>query len=195
MLKFGKRVNYRPLFFSSFVAMALGLLFGLNIDKSLGFEVGIIMFSLMILGHYLIALPILFNYWDINGTQVRYSNIKRIPTRILTIFFPKLLSLKTINKKQIISIDLLGLPQQKTNLSSELVVPEEGGFTYNLLLMMNEPVKVRLVLVDNSTVDLDLSRDYVDCPHETIKKINLFLNEFDPSVIDISIKTRRFLSE
>lgn len=109
-------------------------------------------------------------------------------------FFPKYLALRDIPKNQIKTVLILGLPQPKSNLSSKLVVSEESGFMYNLLLMLNEPVKVRLILVNNKTVDLDLSRDYVHNAQKTIGKLRLFLKGFNPSVVQLSEETKKFIS-
>jgi len=194
MLKFGKKISYRPLFFSLSISLIMGLLFGLNISSSLGWEIGSIMFVLMIIGHYLLVMPVLFNYWDSDNTHIHYNDIQKYRRRFVAIFLPNLLRRKVISKNQIIAIDLLGLPQRNSNLSSDLVVSEEGGFMYNLLLMINEPVKIRLTLRDHSNIDLDLSRDYVNRPSETIGKLKMFLNEFNPQVIHLSDQTRALLA-
>lgn len=195
MLKFGKKINYRPLIVSLLTSLIIGLLFGLNIDALLGLQVGIIMFLIMFLGHYLIVLPVIFNYWYLDQNKIRYSNIKSIHTRLLMLFFPKMLHLDTIKKNRISSITILGLPQPDINLNSEFVISEEGGFLYNLLLMINEPVKIRILTTDNKTVDLDLSRDFVKHPQETIAKINLFLKQFRTSILHISNTTKKYLNE
>ncbi|KRO00020.1 hypothetical protein [Companilactobacillus kimchiensis] len=194
MLKFGKKVNYRPLLISLSTALVIGALFGLNISKSLGLKIGAIMFLLMILGHYLLVLPVLFNYWDSDKTSIHYSDIKKLNHRFLAIFLPITLPIHTIDKAKIISISILGLPQHNPSLSSELIVSEEGGFIYNLILMINDPVKIRLIMTDNSHIDLDLSRDYVAHQDETIGKLNLFLNEFNPEIIHLSNATRKAIN-
>lgn len=193
MLKFGKKVNYRPLLFSLFVSLLIGLVFGLNISKSLGTEIGIIMFSLMIIGHYLFVMPIIFNYWDSDKLNIHYSDIQKYHLRLLTIFLPKLVPIRVIDKQQITKITLIGLPQKNPNLSSELIMTEEGGFMYNILLMINEPVKIRITLRDHTIIDLDLSRDYVDRPHETIGKLKLFLRDFDYGIVQLSTDTKQAL--
>jgi len=194
MLKFGKKVSYRPLLFSLFIALTVGSLFGLNISQSLGLEIGGIMFFLMIVGHYLFVMPIIFNYWDSDKSNIHYNDIHKYHLRLLTILIPKLQPIKTIPKQQIAEIDLIGLPQKTPNPSEELVMTEEGGFMYNILLMINEPVKVRIILKNETMIDLDLSRDYVNRPYETIGKLKLFLQEFDPEIVQLSNKTQQALN-
>lgn len=195
MLKFGKKVNYRPLLVSLGVALIVGLLFGLNISKLLGWEIGTIMFLLMILGHYWLVMPIIFNYWYSTDSTVNYSDINKLSSRLLMIFLPFQLHLKTINKNQITAITLLGLPQRNPNLGSELLVSEEGGFMYNILLMINEPVKVRLGLANGQTIDLDLSQDFVAHQSETLGKLRIFLSEFNPAIVYLSNETRKAIND
>lgn len=194
MLKFGKKVTSRPMLISLSLALIVGLLFGLNISKKLGLQMGIIIFIMLFIGHYFFILPTIFNYWDSEQNFIRYSDIKNWKNRLIAMFFPKHLALRDIPKNQIKIVLILGLPQPKSNLSSKLVVSEESGFMYNLLLMLNEPVKVRLILVNNKTVDLDLSRDYVHNAQKTIGKLRLFLKGFNPSVVQLSEETKKFIS-
>lgn len=194
MLKFGKKVSYRPLIFSFIVSLIVGLLFGLNISWLLGLEVGGILFLFILLGHYFLVLPILFNYWDTFGDIIRYNDVKSFRQRLFALFFPKLQHLSVIPKDDIRSITILGLPQRNPDLASELVLSEEGGFMYNLLLMINEPIKVRLTLADHKSLDLDLSRDYVGHPTETIGKLKLFLNSFNPYLLHIPDDAKKLLA-
>lgn len=147
----------------------------------------------MIIGHYLFVMPIIFNYWDSDKINIHYSDIQKYHLRLLTIFLPKLVPIRVIDKQQITKITLIGLPQKNPNLSSELVMTEEGGFMYNILLMINEPVKIRVTLRDHTIIDLDLSRDYVDRPYETIGKLKLFLRDFDYGIVQLSTDTKQAL--
>ena len=105
------------------------------------------------------------------------------------------MSLRTISKKDIVGITLLGLPQPTEKLNSELIISEEGGFLYNLILMINEPVKIRLITIDHQIIDLDVSHDYVQHPHETLGKINLFLQQFHPDIINLAPETADLLNQ
>lgn len=193
MLKFGKKVSYRPLIFSFAIALVVGLLLGLNFSWTLGLEVGFVMFLGILIGHYFLVLPIIFNYWDTYGDVIRYNDIKSFRKRAFAIFFPKFQHLSVISRDNIRSISILGLPQRDSNLASELVLSEEGGFMYNLLLMINEPVKIRLTLADHTSLDLDLSRDYVGHPAETIGKLKLFLSGFNPYLLHIPEDAKKIL--
>lgn len=193
MLKFGKKVNYRPLLISSLTSLFVGLLFGLNISSDLGWEVGLIIFGVMFFGHYLLILPILFNYWNSTDDKICYCDLKSLHKRILPLLFPKTLPLKTVEKEDIHSISILGLPQKDTNLASELIVPEEGGLIYNWILMINQPIIVRLKTYDGRLIDLDLSKDYVAHPAETLGKLRIFLLEFNPMILHLSDETKKII--
>lgn len=194
MLKFGKKVNYRPIFLSLLVALVIGLLFGLNISKQLGWALGIIMFLVMFLGHYLIVLPIIFSYWDSVDETIHYSELDKLYKRLFSMILPAFSPIKSISKQQIKAINVTGLPQRDESLTSELVVSEEGGFMYNLLLMINEPVKVKLTTKSNRVISLNISHDYVDHPVQTLGKLRIFLHEFNPSVIKLSAATKAALN-
>ena len=193
MIKFGKKVNYRPLAVSFLLAITLGIIFGWSFYRKLGIEIGIIIFLLMILGHYLFILPIIFNYWDSDNNYIHYTDIRSIHKRLLSILFPVLLSTQKIDKSQISQINVLGLPQPKFSLTDELIVSEEGGMMYNLYLMINEPIKVRLTMANQRKIDLDISRDYVKHSRETIIKLRIFLKNCNPNIVHLSDDTRKFI--
>jgi len=193
MLKFGKKVNYRPFLVSGAIATAIGLIFGINIATMLGVKIAIILFLLMFLGHYLLVLPVIFNYWDSDSKFIRYNDIKPFNKRLLAIFLPKFSPVTVIDRKNIRQISILGLPQHDLSFASELVLSEEGGLMYNLFLMINEPVKVRLTMKNRETIDLDLSRDYVSRPHETLGKLRIFLKSFNPRILELSDETEDLL--
>lgn len=193
MLKFGKKVTSLPLLISSLTACSIGFLFGLNISADLGWEIGIVIFMIMFGGHYLLVLPIICNYWDSTDDKICYSDLKKIHKRILPLLFPKTLPLKYIDKSDIHNITVLGLPQKDANLASRLVVPEEGGLIYNWILMINEPVIIRIKTYTGQVIDLDVSRDYVKYPAETLGKLRIFLLEFNPMIIHLSDATRKII--
>jgi hypothetical protein len=194
MLKFGKRINYRPLLVSTLSALLIGGLFGFNISHSLGLKVGLIIFTLIFLGHYLLILPVIFNYWDSDSRFIRYNNEINFGKRIFTMIFPGLDKLTVIDKKSIKSITLTGLPMKTNLLSSALVVSTEGGFLYNLLVMMHHPVKLELTLTDGQKISLDLSQDYVYHPAKTLGKVKIFLQDFKPEQISLNSTTQHALS-
>jgi len=193
MLKFGKKVNYRPLLFSLFLSGVVGLLFSVNISQGLGFKVGIIMFLMILFGYYLMFLPTIFSYWDSTERWIRYSDTKKLYRRIYAVIFPKLFPLRIIDKTQIVSVTVTGLPKKSTNFTSELVLAEEGGYMYDLLSMINDPVKIQLSLRDGRIVDLNISSDYVKRPHETIGKLTIFLKEFPSEQVQLSEKAKKLM--
>lgn len=193
MLKFGKRLNYRPLLMSLFWALLCGSLFGFNISKTLGIRIAIVVFGIVFIGHYLIVLPTIFNYWDSSDRFIRYNDKSNPFKRLLLMLIPKLNTYKVIDKKLIKSIQITGLPMTNDLLSSALFVATEGGFLYNLMVMMHYPVEVKLLLNNGQIINLNLSRDYVDHPAETIGKLKIFLNDFSPEKLDLSPKTKQLI--
>lgn len=193
MLKFGKKLNYRPLLMSLFWALLCGSLFGFNISKSLGIRIAIIIFGIIFIGHYLTILPTIFNYWDSSDKFIRYNDKNNPFKRLLIMLIPKLDTYKVIDKKLIRSIQITGLPMTNDLLSSALFVATEGGFLYNLMVMIRYPVKVKLLLKNGQIINLNLSRDYVDHPAETIGKLKIFLNDFPSEELDLSPETKHLI--
>lgn len=193
MLKFGKKLNYRPLLMSLFWALLCGSLFGFNISKTLGIRIAIIIFGIIFIGHYLTILPTIFNYWDSSDKFIRYNDKSDPFKRLLIMLIPKLDTYKVIDKKLIRSIQITGLPMTNDLLSSALFVTTEGGFLYNLMVMIRYPVKVKLLLNNGQIINLNLSRDYVDHPAETIGKLKIFLNDFPPEKLDLSPETKQLI--
>lgn len=193
MLKFGKKLNYRPLLMSLFWALLCGSLFGFNISKTLGIRIAIIIFGIIFIGHYLTILPTIFNYWDSSDKFIRYNDKSNSFKRLLIMLIPKLDTYKVIDKKLIRSIQITGLPMTNDLLSSALFVATEGGFLYNLMVMIRYPVKVKLLLKNGQIINLNLSRDYVDHPAETIGKLKIFLNDFPSEELDLSPETKHLI--
>lgn len=193
MLKFGKKLNYRPLLMSLFWALLCGSLFGFNISKTLGIRIAIIIFGIIFIGHYLTILPTIFNYWDSSDKFIRYNDKSNPFKRLLIMLIPKLGTYKVIDKKLIRSIQITGLPMTNDLLSSALFVATEGGFLYNLMVMIRYPVKVKLLLKNGQIINLNLSRDYVDHPAETIGKLKIFLNDFPSEELDLSPETKHLI--
>ncbi|CAJ1177066.1 hypothetical protein CPEBRM1_ABPJDJAI_00075 [Companilactobacillus paralimentarius] len=175
---------------SLFWALLCGSLFGFNISKTLGIRIAIVVFGIVFIGHYLIVLPTIFNYWDSSDRFIRYNDKSNPFKRLLLMLIPKLNTYKVIDKKLIKSIQITGLPMTNDLLSSALFVATEGGFLYNLMVMMHYPVEVKLLLNNGQIINLNLSRDYVDHPAETIGKLKIFLNDFPPEKLDLSPKTK-----
>lgn len=195
MIKFGKKVSYRPICISMLIGVIIGSIFGLNISRTLGIQIGGITFFILLLGHYFLVLPIIFNYWESNNYFIRYNDIKALHNRLLALLLPFKAPIKVIKKKDIQRVSIIGLPQHNPSLSSELILSEEGGFMYNLFLMINEPVKVRLTMKDKQIIDLDISRDYVKHPQETLSKLHIFLKDFSFNELNISSEVKTLIDE
>lgn len=195
MIKFGKKVSYRPICLSMLIGVIIGSIFGLNISRTLGIQIGGIIFFILLLGHYFLVLPIIFNYWESNNYFIRYNDIKALHNRLLALLLPFKAPIKVIRKKDIQRVAIIGLPQHNPSLSSELILSEEGGFMYNLFLMINEPVKVRLTMKDKQIIDLDISRDYVKHPQKTLAKLHIFLKDFSFNELNISSEVKTLIDE
>jgi len=193
MLKFGKKGNYRPALVSLAIGTIVGLIFKINFSPLLGISIGIILFLTMFIGHYLFVLPTIFNYWYSEDQFIRYNDVKSFGKRLLFLLMPLQLHLKTIAKKDIRTIEIIGLPQPELSLATRSVLSEESGPMSDLYLMVKEPVKIKLTLFDRSVIYLDLSRDYIKKPYETLGKLQIFLKEFNPRILDLSPEAKKLI--
>ncbi|QCX23642.1 hypothetical protein [Companilactobacillus futsaii] len=180
---------------SLLTGLAVGTLFGSNISLILGIEVGSIIFSVMFFGHYLLFLPTIFNYWESSPRFIRYSDTRKITSRIIAMFFPAKLPMNVIDKNNIKEIKVIGLPPAYTNLTAQFIAAEEGSLMYGLFLMINNPVKIQIILDDKTIIHLDISKDYFTHPQTTIAKLKLFLNRFKTSKINLSEENLKFINE
>ena len=153
------------------------------------------MFSIMFLGHYLLFLPTIFNYWESSPKFIRYSDIDKTTNRVIAMVLPTKLPMKVIDKAKIKEITITGLPPTYTNLTAQFIAAEEGSLMYGLFLMINNPVKIQLILNDKTKINLDISKDYFTHPQTTLAKLRLFLNEFKTSKVNLSEENLKFIQE
>jgi len=75
MLKFGKRINYRPLVFSLFYGVLLFLITLIFSKPILSIFLGILLFLWILFGYYWRILPTMFNYWEVDEKTIKYSDM------------------------------------------------------------------------------------------------------------------------
>ncbi|HIY93342.1 hypothetical protein [Companilactobacillus sp. HBUAS56275] len=192
MLKFGKKLTYRPLLISLFWATLIGGLFGLNISRILGLRIAFIIFLLIFIGHYFTILPIIFSYWDSTDQFIRYSDKSNYFKRLIIMIFPHTEKLKIIAKKDVKTIQITGLPIKKL-ISSTLLLSSERGLLYNLMSMLRNPVKLKLILNNGTIITLNLSRDFARHPTQTAGRLRIFLRDFHENQIDLTPATRHLI--
>ncbi len=103
--------------------------------------------------------------------------------------------MNVIDKNNIKEIKVIGLPPAYTNLTAQFIAAEEGSLMYGLFLMINNPVKIQIILDDKTIIHLDISKDYFTHPQTTIAKLKLFLNRFKTSKINLSEENLKFINE
>lgn len=177
MLRFGKKVNLRPLMVSVAIAFLPGYLFGILFSISIGLLTGFCFFSAIFL-YYYVNLPSQFCYWQFDGKNIEYDDINDSFRRLITMFFPHFYKMSMIKKEQVRSIKLLGNIEDKENLPFMVPVSNAYSLFSTRLSMIKNPTGIEVTTMDNNKIYLDVSRDYTYDNKKTIKKINKFLANF-----------------
>ncbi|HIY93348.1 hypothetical protein [Companilactobacillus sp. HBUAS56275] len=182
MLKFGKKVSFRPLI----VSLALGLLIGVMVKDifsgSVGFIFGTTFFLLVFLGHYWRASSVLFNYWQVNDGIVKYNDVNNPGNVLLMMLLPLSSPLKTFSIKDIQSITING---DLKSASTPMAVPFSGalGLFSSSIAIAKSQNSLDVVLNNGQKINLDYSRDFVYNQKETIEKLDKFLDSLDSAKI------------
>ena len=191
MLKFGKKVSYRPIIVSfSYSLLTLITAIYLQVATmywpAIGFYLAsLAIFSAILFGYYLPNLPNSFTYWESNPTSIRYNNMASYKHRISMMLFPYQNQLTTINKKNIQSITVTG------NLThpKETAYPLDFSLIYAiltpLLSVLKNPITLKMTLKDGQMIELNVSRDFAYNNKKTIEKLNQFFDSLDNTQIKI----------
>lgn len=177
MLRFGKKVNLRPLIVSIAIAFLPGYLFGILFNNLIGLLVGFCFFSI-VFSYYYVNLPNQFCYWQFDGNNIEYNDINSPFKKLAIMFFPHFYRMSIIKKEQIQSIKLLGNIDTKKNLPFMLPVSNAYSIFSARLSMIKNPIGIEITTVDNNKIYLDASRDYTYNSKKATEKINKFLTNF-----------------
>ncbi|WP_057880169.1 hypothetical protein [Companilactobacillus kimchiensis] len=176
MLKFGKRVSYRPLIISLLIGLIAGYPTADVLNSGLyGLGVGFVFFCIVFFGYYFLNVPILFVYWDVNSDGIRYYDVDKWNNRLLSMLVPPLSKYTTINKNSIKSITFIGDLDNRFEIPMALPYTAAVGVFTGAISMAHHPDFVRLNLIDGSTVNMSIARDYTYSRNKTIDKLNLLL--------------------
>ncbi|KAE9564232.1 hypothetical protein LKACC16343_01868 [Companilactobacillus bobalius] len=179
MLKFGKKVSFRPLIVSLIMGLVIGFMFSdIFSSGSIGFIFGTAFFLLVFLGHYWRASSVLFNYWQVNDGTIKYNDVNNPDNVLLMMLLPLSSPLKSFSVKDIQSITVNGDLKQAT---TPMAVPFSGalGLFSSSIAIAKSQNSLDVVLKNGQKINLDYSRDFVYNPKETIEKLNKFLDSLN----------------
>jgi len=180
MLKFGKKINYRPLSIAFLIAFfPLFATSDIFDSTSLGITVGVVVFLGVLFIYYFPNVPLEFTYWETSGKIIRYADMNNWKNRILGIFLPSATHLTTIDVSDVQSISLIG--DFNSQYKSPMAIPFtlQNGILYPALSMISHPNSVRLHLKNGHEIDLDIARDYAYSKNMTIQKLQRFFKILD----------------
>lgn len=186
MLKFGKKVTYRPLLVALAFALIPTVAFSFA-SSNLGLEIGAAVFLFIICVYYLPNLPLIFSYWQVDAEDIQYNDLHKLSRRLLAILFPFKNQLLTIHIKDITSITIDGLEKPIEQASFALPYSVPYAIMTPAISMIKNPVTLTFQMNDSQSIELNVSRDYAYNKKETIKKLNQFINSLD----DIPVVDRK----
>lgn len=195
MLKFGKKITYRPLFISLLISLLPGFIFGLIFKPVIGILVGAAICLISLLGYYWGNLPTLFNYWEINQKVVKYSDLNSKSECFKLLFVPLSMHLKTIDISNIKTVTITGNLEKTEDMP--MAVPYTGylAILTAAISMIHNPVDIKFDLKDGSSVTVSAARDFVYNKKTTIVKLDKMfaeLNEAKVNIIDHTNHEIRF---
>ncbi|MFC6176820.1 hypothetical protein ACFQAV_08195 [Companilactobacillus huachuanensis] len=184
MLKFGKKVTYRPLLVSIFFTL-IPLSAAIKFNWLTAYLLSILVFSVIFFVYYLSTLPMTFNYWEADHDMIRYNDTHKISNRLQMMLFPFKNQLTTINKQDIQSITVTGKIANPAEITVPLQVTAYYAILTPILSMIKNPIDLELIMKDGQTIKLSVSRDYAYGSKKTIEKLNQFFDSLDDAQIKI----------
>lgn len=184
MLKFGKKVSYRPILVSFYFTL-IPLIAAIAGHFPIMYLVSLAVFLTVLLAYYLPNLPLIFNYWEADQDTISYNDMTTYKRRISMILVPHKNQLVTINKKDIQSITVTGKINNPDEITTPLEVTGYFAVLTPLLSMLKNPITLNLVMTDGQTIELSVSRDFAYDNKKTIEKLNQFFDSLDDSQIKI----------
>lgn len=170
MLKFGKKLNYRPLLISLGLAIIFGSI-GLILSPVAAGIIGIGVFVVCFFVYYLRSVPVIFQYWEADQDSLRYSDLTHIGHRLFLMLFPFKNHLKVIKTTDIDSITIKGKLDSLTEIPNAIPYSGYLAIMSPAISISQNPVDLIVKLVDGTTVDLSVARDYVYDPKKAIRQL------------------------
>ncbi|QCX24666.1 hypothetical protein [Companilactobacillus futsaii] len=184
MITFGKKLSYRPLLVSLFAGLVAGFTIFIIFNNWISCLIGLGIFIVFFFIYYLNSVTVLFQYWEADQNDLRYSDLTNSKHRIFVMFFPFKNKLTAIDKKDIATIKVIGY---FNNDSIPLAVPYTlylGVLTPSLLMAKN-PLALKITTTSGQNYTLDFSRDYAYNKKLTIQKLDQVIRNFDDGKIKI----------
>lgn len=175
MLKFGKKITYRPLLLSLLIAILPGCMAADILESvPLGIATGAAFFLFVFFAYYFPNIPTLFVYWESENDEIRYCDINTWKYRLLGMIFPPAAKMITVKKSSIKSASVIGDLDHKYQMP--MAIPYSGyvAVLSPVLSMVHHPEIIRLTLKDNSILDLSVARDYTYSRDNTLEKLDKF---------------------
>ncbi len=189
MLKFGKKVNFRPLIVSLVFALFLGLISQQTVNTSIGFIVGASVFLLIFLGYYWRMLPTLFTYWETDNNSLNYNQMDNMSDRLLMMLAPLSNQLGKIDFDSIESATITGNLEKTNDMPFALPYSVYLSLLSGILSITRNPINVTFNLKDGSSITLSVARDFIYNREETIDKLDKLFGELDSANVKIIDKT------
>ena len=184
MLKFGKKVTYRPLIISILFTL-IPLIPAIKFNWPLAYLLSLVVFSIIFFVYYLFNLPTTFNYWEADVNVIRYNDMKKISSRLVMMLASFKNQLTTIKKQDIQSITVNGKLANPDEVAVPLQVTAYYAVLTPILSMIKNPVTLELTMKDGQTISLSVARDYAYSNKKTIEKLNQFFDSLDDAQIKI----------
>lgn len=185
MLTFGKKVDYRPWILSIFFGVLVGAVVS-ALSWKISVLVGIIVFLISFFLYYYMATAVfLYDYWEVGQNYIRYNDIINPQRRLLSLLFPNLVPLKSVKKSDVVSITTDGDYGKLWQPPFMIFYAPIYAAETPIMTRVHTPVGLTLNMKDGQKINLTVSRDYAYNTEKTIKMVDQFLGEFQPSQIKI----------
>lgn len=193
MLKFGKKLNYRPVLISALIGLMPGLAANDIFDSpAAGFLGFAIFFLLIFLSYYLFNIPVLFNYWEVDSNEIRYSDMDGMFHRIEMMFLPMVANrLTRIEMDDIDSVTIEGTYSKPKGMPFALPFTLYMGILFSILSMAHNPLDVIVKMKDGRTVELSMTRDYIYDSAATFKKLDQLKQLLKDNSITVHSRMRK----
>ncbi|AUI72239.1 hypothetical protein COSHB9_17740 [Companilactobacillus alimentarius] len=192
MIKFGKKINYRPLLISLGISLFVGLIF-LMISKLVGLIAFLGVFAIIFGFYYLRSLPIIFNYWEASEDYIQYSDLKKISKRLKAMLVPFPTNLRRIGFTSISTVTIAGDLVAPKNIPTAIPYSGYLAVISPSLSMVNNPVDITFNLNDGTSVTLSVARDLIYQRKSTLKKLDQLFQQFEDNGIKINNQTNHEL--
>ena len=176
MIRFGKKINLRPLLIGLIVAFIPGSFFYAFFGAWMGLFVGLCFFAAIFI-YYYINSPKVFNYWQFDGENVEYYDMSNSWKPALMILFPHFVKMDSISKEEIKSIKVLGDMNELKKLPSMVPVSNAYNIFSAQMSMMKNPLAIKITTIDGKVINLDISRDYTYDKDKTTQSVDNFLSD------------------